>query len=118
ISGALEALSLAVFVCDRWGVVRSMTPDAEAIVSQGNMLTLKRGVLASHRPQETRALNDAIAKASARLEAYAKPQAGTVIIGSGTNSPPLILDVLPIPRQNFAFGFDSRVLIVAKGGKS
>lgn len=117
VAGALEALSLAVFICDRRGVVLSMTPDAEAIVSQGRQLTLRQGVLGSCRPQESRALSEAIAKVSADVSGFSNPQSSTLIIGD-PNCSPLVLDVLPVPKRDFVFGFESHALVVVKGGKT
>lgn len=117
VAGALEALSLAIFICDGRGVVRSMTPDAEAIVSQGRQLMLKNGILCSGRPQESRALSDAIATASADIGSFSNPQSNSLVIGDPDGSP-LVLEILPIPKRDFAFGFEPRALVVVKGGKA
>jgi len=117
VAGALEALSLAVFVCDCRGVVRSMTPDAEAMVSHGRPLALRNGILSSCRPMEARALGEAIKRAAAGIDCFTGPISSTLVI-SAPDCPPLVLDVLPVPKRDFAFGFEPGVLVVVKEGKA
>ncbi|HEX6858911.1 MAG TPA: hypothetical protein VF138_01745, partial [Caulobacteraceae bacterium] len=62
ISGALDGLGVAAFLCDREGLVRAMTPRAETVLS-GGALRLKAGRLGAARAEETRALDEAIAAA-------------------------------------------------------
>ena len=117
VAGTLEALSMAVFICDRRGVVRSMTPEAEALISQGRQLTLKHGVLGSCRPQESRALSDAITIAASDINSFSNPKSNTLVIGDPGCSP-LVLEILPVPKRDFVLGFEPRVLVVVKSKKA
>lgn len=117
VAGAFEALSMGVFICDRRGVVRSMTPEAEALISLGRQLTLKHGVLCSTRPQESRALSEAIALASADIASFSNPPSSTLVIGDPGCSP-LVIEIQPIPKRDFVLGFEPRVLIVVKNKKT
>lgn len=117
VAGTLEALSLAVFVCDRRGRVKSMTPDAEALLNNSSHLTLKNGLLSSARGPETRSLKDAITAAAAGITGFGEPVATTLVMGDPAASP-IVLDILPVPRRDFVFGFEPRVLVVVKGTKS
>lgn len=115
-AGALEAMSLTVFICDRFGLVKAMTPSAERLVSALSALRLRQGALTSASSAETQALDEAIKTAARGLERPGAPLSKTIFI---RNKPaqPLVLDVLPIPRRNFAFGFDPRVLVVVRGSQ-
>jgi len=112
-ANALESLSLAVFICDQLGTVRSMTPAAEKIVSQGTGLRLRQARLHANDPAETRALTDAIAVAAAGMRRPGNPLFGTVPLRSGPS--PLVLEVVPVPPRECNFGFEPRVLVVVRG---
>jgi DNA-binding CsgD family transcriptional regulator len=116
VAGALEALSLTVFVCDALGMVKAMTPVAETMASAGNPLRLKHGQLGTENPAETQALTKAINAAACGLLKPCAPLAGTVIV-QGRNSTPLVLDVLPMPRREYTFGFDARALVVVRSAQ-
>lgn len=117
IAGALEALSLTAFVCDRAGAVKAMTPTAEALVSEGAALRLKNGQLRAANPADTRRLTDGI---DAAIGAIIRPDTprGNAIVVRGTTGEPLTLTVVPLPRTEHAFGFNPRVLVVARAPKA
>lgn len=117
VAGVLEVLSLTVFVCDALGIVKAMTPAAEAMLSSGDALRLKQGVLATANLAETQTLNKAIDAATAGLLKPGAPLAGTVVVQSENNKP-LLLDILPMPRRECAFGFDARALVVVRGAQT
>jgi DNA-binding CsgD family transcriptional regulator len=117
VAGALEALSLTVFVCDALGIVKAMTPAAEAMVTAGSILRFKQGVLATSNFAETQALNKAIDAAAGGLLKPGAPLAGTVVVQSENNKP-LLLDILPMPRRDYAFCFDARALVVVRGAQT
>lgn len=98
--------------------VKAMTPTAEAMLSSGNALRLKQGVLATSNLAETQTLNRAIDAATGGLLKPGAPLAGTVVV-QGDNNKPLLLDVLPMPCREYAFGFDApRALVVVRGAQS
>lgn len=114
VAGALDTLSLTVFVCDRAGVVRAMTAAAESLLSRGDVLRLRHGVLHGWSTGETRSLTDAVALAAGGLARPAAPLSCTLLL-RGKRVAPVVLEILPLPRREFAFGFEPRVLVVVRG---
>jgi DNA-binding CsgD family transcriptional regulator/GAF domain-containing protein len=112
LAGAMHALSLSVFVCDRSGAVRSMTAAAEALLDEGP-LGLRQGQLQAGHPVQTRALTEAIDSAAASLQKPGAPLASTVLVGNRA-ARLLALDVVPLPRRAYNFGFEPRVMVVAR----
>jgi DNA-binding CsgD family transcriptional regulator len=116
--GAMDALTMSVFVCDRSGRVRSLTPSAEALVSSDRGLQLKAGQLTPYAPADAKALGDAIDAAAIGLARMGPPATRTVIIrGRDPDLAPLVLDVFPLASRSVGFNFDPRVLIVARGSR-
>jgi DNA-binding CsgD family transcriptional regulator len=60
LTGAMDALSIPMFVCDRAGRVGSLTQAPEDLVTSGRGLQLKTGRLRAYREEEAKALDDAI----------------------------------------------------------
>lgn len=117
VAGAMEVLSMAVFVCNCQGAVKAMTPAAEALVSKGDVLRLKLGRLRAVGQIETGALSDAIDRAAEPAERPGVSRSGTVLM-RGNAAQPLVLDVVPLPRRDYAFGFEPRALVVVRGAGS
>ncbi|MGO9991138.1 MAG: helix-turn-helix transcriptional regulator [Steroidobacteraceae bacterium] len=113
--GAMEALAIPVFICDRAGRVQSLTQSAEALVTDGRGLQLKAGHLQAYDPNDSRSLNDAVGAAAIGY-APGPPVLRTVIVrGRDRERPPVVLDVSPLPAQPYQLSFLPRVLIVARG---
>ena len=114
--GAMEALAIPVFVCDRSGCVKSLTQAAEILVTTGRGLQLKAGRLQTCWPEETKALDAAI-EAAGIWRAQPGPAAlRTVVVrGRDRNTAPLVLDVFPLPSQSYQLTLAPRVLVVARG---
>lgn len=117
VAGAMEALSMAVFVCDRLGTVKAMTPAAETLASKGEAIRLKSGQLSGVWQIETTALTDAIDMAADVVTPPGGPRCSTVLM-RGNAAQPLALDVVPLPRRNYAFDFEPRVLVVVRASES
>lgn len=116
LAGALEALSIAAFVCDGTGSVRAMTPSAEALAGDGRTLRLKQGRLQAQSHEATRALENAIGAATKGLVRPAHPVMKTVLIRS--EQAPLVLEVVSLPRRECEFGFPVRALVVVRGPRN
>jgi DNA-binding CsgD family transcriptional regulator len=119
LAGAMEALEIPLFICDRTGRIRTLTRAAEALAVGGTGLQLKNGRLTSARADESRALQDAI---EAVLPAYREP--GRPVLRTvtlrGNEQPikPIVLDVFALPARPDALSLASvtpHVLIVACG---
>lgn len=113
VAGAMEALDLSVFVCDRGGRVKAMTPSAEALVRAGTPLRLQGGILGAADTTATRALRHAIAVAAGGLARPGRPPASTVVVRDG-DLQPLALEVVSLGRSEHAFGFEPRALVIAR----
>ncbi|NLO80651.1 MAG: helix-turn-helix transcriptional regulator [Xanthomonadaceae bacterium] len=105
-----------MFILDGRGVVRAMTPAAEALVSGGTPLGLRGGRLHAARPDETGRLAEAIRLAVASGGRFSAPQLRTLLV-SGPVGLPLVLDVVPLPRRLHGFGHDPRALLVVRGAE-
>lgn len=113
VSGAMEAIGVAAFVCDTAGLVQALTPAAEQFVTAGRGLQLRLKRLIATRASEQKALDEAIQSAAA--SAPGRPAARTIAVHEPTGAqPPVVLDVLPLPRAAHAFSFSPRTLIVAR----
>jgi DNA-binding CsgD family transcriptional regulator len=114
VAGAMEALGLAVFVCDARRGVKALTPAAEALLQAGCVVCLRGGKLTAAHPGEVRTLGDALdAVASGVPGAGALP--GPLVL-RGLGDEPLRLEIAPFPRRDHGFGFAPRVLVIARGG--
>jgi DNA-binding CsgD family transcriptional regulator len=119
LSGALEALSLAAFVCDRAGKVQALTPAAEKVLGNGQGLQLRQGTLSAALPADTQTLTQTIQHAAAGVVRPGHPLLQTVVIrsGGGRAPLPLVLDVITLPRREYEFNFNPRLLVVVRGGR-
>lgn len=111
-TGVLESLSMAVFVCDAGGRVRSLTPSAETLLGQSGPLRLSGGTLSAHTAADTRALAAAIRRAATPLSP-GMPNASQVLV-HGCKGEPRVLEVLPVARRENTFSFDPHVLVLAR----
>lgn len=114
--GAMEALSIPAFVCDRRGDVRALTPAAERLLSANRGLKLRLKQLHTVNPADEKSLKHAIDAAIQGPSVGGAPVMQTVIIRhTAMNTPPIVLDVVTLPVRRFEFGFSPRVLILARG---
>jgi DNA-binding CsgD family transcriptional regulator len=114
LTGALEALSIPAFICDRRGNVKALTQSAEILVTSGRGLELKAGRLQPDRPDDAKVLGDAL-DATVAGQRPGPPLLRTVIVRSRNSGPPLVLDVFPLPHQPYQFNFEPRALVVTRG---
>ncbi|MFE8073288.1 LuxR C-terminal-related transcriptional regulator [Marinobacteraceae bacterium S3BR75-40.1] len=116
LTGAMEALSIAAFVCDHKGSVRSLSEEAEDLVSEGGALQLKLGCLTSRQHETARALHSAITQAALAPSAKHAPALNTIVIPpENLDQRPTVLDVMPLPARDFEFLFQPKVLVIARG---
>jgi DNA-binding CsgD family transcriptional regulator len=119
LAGAMEALAMPAFVCDRTGIVRELTPAAEQLASAGRGLQLKEGRLRAALASDAKELEDAIGAAAIGRIRPGPPLMRTVVVRSGENDlAPIVLDVIALPPQTTEFSFMPRVLVVARGSKA
>lgn len=113
IAGALEAVSIAAFVCDRKSVVRAMTPAAEALVSSGDLLSLSHGQLRTTRPEHIGLLAEALRRAAGGVVVPGSPASSMVLLPCQDASP-TVVDVISLPPRPYGFGFEPRTLVVVR----
>lgn len=114
VAGTLEALSLTAFILDRRGMLKAMTPMAESLLATSKLLSLHRGFLCCTTPTETRTLTDAIDKVTGGIKDFGAPIASSLLMRD-EKLRPHVLDVLPLPRRDYAFGFEPSALIIVRG---
>jgi DNA-binding CsgD family transcriptional regulator len=116
IAGTLEALSMPAFVLDNRGRVGGDTPSAEAMVARGPLRLVNRR-LGAARAEDARILADAVAAATIGLVRPGDPLVRTVVVGDHGAGGREVLDLIALPDRPFAFGFQPRALVVARGGR-
>jgi DNA-binding CsgD family transcriptional regulator len=118
LTSAMEALSIPAFVCDAEGAVRALTATAEALIQSdcGLGLTLHR--LCADNVVESQAIDDAIAAAAVAHTQGGRPMHRTVVVRGGRiKGPPLVLEVIPLPRPACELDLAPRVLVIARGAR-
>ncbi len=113
--GALEALTVAAFVCDHAGRVQALTPAAERLAGEARGVSLRQGRLHAAGAEDDRALARAIAAASNGLATGALALQPVIVRDEHLKAPSLVLDVIRLPVRAHAFHFTPRVLVVARG---
>ena len=109
LAGAMEAVRATAFFCDGDGRVRGMTASAEALVSAGEVLRLRRGMLTTACEADRAGLQAALAAALAGgAPAYA------VAARRGDNGERVFIEATPLPSSS-APGFGARALIIVHG---
>jgi DNA-binding CsgD family transcriptional regulator len=117
LAGAMEALSIPVFVGDHLGRVRMLTRAAEELVAAGTSLRLKNARLHAWLPSESNALNDAI-DAAAFAPGKPGPPVSRTIIVHAKEAAPLVLDIFALPTRCGGLSLPNmtaRVLVVVRG---
>ncbi|SDU30443.1 helix-turn-helix transcriptional regulator [Halopseudomonas salegens] len=114
--GALEAMSLTAFACDRAGQVIGMTPKAEQLAGRGEYLKLRARLLHAEFEHETLILSKAIKTAANGLTRPGDPLLHSFFLHSASAPlSPVIVDVISLPQQSFSFGFRPQVMVVVRG---
>lgn len=116
LSDALASVSAPAFICDQTGLVRRVTPAAEALISSTYRgLQLKQGRLTAQSSSEANALADAIRLSAAERRVGAPPEHVVILHGGDDSAAPLVLDVVALPNRRMPFAFDARVLVLVRG---
>lgn len=114
LTGALEELGRPAFVCDGLGLVRAMTSQAE-ILLQGGAVRLRHGRLSADECQAGRRLEAAIARVQSGDLAPGQERTTTIVLRNEDTRLVEVVDVIALPKADYTFGFEPRVLIVARG---
>lgn len=115
LTGALEAMSLSAFACDRQGRVVRMTSGAERVLSGGRHLRLKQQSLAARVPEDDIVLAAAIRAAAAGPGETKKPILRSLFLRSREQPlSPLVADVISLPSKAFFLAQAPAVLVVIR----
>lgn len=117
LTGTLESLSVAAFVCDARGRVVGHTALAEVELEAGR-LRLQHGTLTAADDPSVGGLQDAIAEAVAGLRRPGPPPHRTVLLKADAGTEPLVLDVISLPRRAADFSASARALVVVRGRRT
>ncbi|MFN3817136.1 helix-turn-helix transcriptional regulator [Brevundimonas sp.] len=109
LAGAIEAIGALAFVCDAAGRVCGLTASAETLLSGGDVLRLKGGVLTTACEASRRGFEAALAQA---LAGGAPPCA--VAVRRLLSDDRLFLEAAPLPRSG-TLHFGPRALIIVRG---
>lgn len=113
VAGALEAMNAAAFVCDGRGRVGALTAAAEDILHCGEGLRLTDNRLYGRRSTEDRALQSALARALVSAGVT-----GVIdriwLQGDGGLMTGHLCEVFALPRREWSFGFEARILVVLR----
>jgi DNA-binding CsgD family transcriptional regulator len=120
LTGAMEAISVPLFVCDSVGHVEAFTPAAEALIAGCTGLQLKSGQLQAARPADAKALNDAFDAATHSHGKPGQPPVRTVVIRctEQQDSLPIVLDVMALRSSHRPFSFMPRLLVIARSARA
>lgn len=113
--GAMDAVSMPAFVCDRQGQVCALSAGAEKLLSSQRGLQLRQGRLKATNPAEQSLLQRAIDAVVARPVVGGAPTVRSVVVHYGpANASYAVLDIVGMPVGKFDFNFAPRVLILAR----
>jgi DNA-binding CsgD family transcriptional regulator len=121
IAGALDAVSMAAFICDRHGSVKALTSQADELVRQSGGLRLDRGRLSVSCRKSSKLMREVIERAATCAQAPSVGAAGDLlarrVVIEQPNASLLLIDVLPLARQAHGFAFDPRVLVIVRNAR-
>jgi DNA-binding CsgD family transcriptional regulator len=121
LAGALEALSIAAFVCDAEGTVLARTPLTEPMLEGGSHFRLRGRRLETVHEPDGRALAVEISAAAfgeggrgdAGPDALGRPGRST-LVRDGAGGDPLLVEVIGLPRDRHPFATGRPVLVMLR----
>lgn len=90
--------------------------DDRGTVSAGAGISLSQRRLSAGQVEETNRLIEAIRRAAIALALPGEPPMTTLLVRRNARVP-LVLDVISLPRRLYDFGFQPRVLVVARSSQ-
>lgn len=111
LSGTLEAMNLAAYICDARGNLKAATENAESVLSAGHLLRLRHGRLHGTARSNDNALNDSIARMALPTIAERGGNLSTIVLRDIHNRP-AVLDIISLPALDFALDFSPRVMVI------
>lgn len=112
VSGALDSLSAAAFICDLDGNVESMTEAAEQLLRNGRLVVAGRQLSAAHRAEAA-----TLAEAIGRMRRGGAMH-GAVALSGLPAAALLVLDIAVVPPGAWSISPQPRLLVLARGGRA
>ncbi|ESQ77682.1 hypothetical protein ABAC402_00710 [Asticcacaulis sp. AC402] len=110
VSGLLEALSTAAFVCDGAGAIRAMSPRAEALLAGGKWLKVSRGRLTSRQDGDARRFELGLAGAATLSPGAAHGPPEALVMRDEASGDYLHLEFVALPGEHRRFGLAAMVI--------
>lgn len=110
ITGTMETLSIAAFVCDPQGRVLARTSLTEPLLREGSHFRLRNGRLAAWNDPDGKALATEIFAAG--LKVGASRPAGPIVLRNALGGDPLLIEVASLPAGRHPFGVERAVLVM------
>lgn len=111
VTGALDSVAAAVFVCGRDGHIFSHSAAAGDFLDSGR-IAMAGGML--RVPGQ--AMQDRLARVIARHAGPIPIPLESLVLHDGPEAgPPLILDITTLPRRPWSFGLEPRTLVIVRG---
>ncbi len=114
VTGSLERLSAAAFICDASRRVHALTPVAAALVEAGRSLRLKKGFLATANHHDVAEFAAVVRAVAHGRDAPDRPLARSIIVHDIAEHP-TALDVIALPAAADALGSGPHVLVLVRG---
>lgn len=111
LAGALDALSIAAFVCDARGRVLARTPLTEALLEAGTHVRIRNGLLTACNETDHGALTEGI---SAAATAGIGRPGGTLVMRDLSGGDPVLMEVASLPRDRHPFAAERAVLVMLR----
>lgn len=108
VRNTLEEVRAAIFLCDKQGQVRGLSPSARTLIDAGGPLALVGGQLSAVLERDNLALERSLARTTTL------PHATAVLYGREILHEPVILDIFRMPGWTWSLGFSVHTMIVAR----
>lgn len=116
LSGSLDILGAAAFICTADGQVRRMTAAAEALARSGAHLGVVHGRLGAAHPQDKARFEAALGRAG--RERMWNPRSTQLLLRSRLDGSVLVCEIAPLPLKDFPMGLAGAVLVIARPPRS
>ncbi len=121
IAGALDAVSMTAFICDRYGAVKALTSMAEELVRGPGGLRLDRGRLTVACRKTSKLLREVIERAAAGAAGSPVATDGDMlsrrVVVEQPGASMLLIDVIPLSHQPHRLAFEPRALVVVRNAR-
>lgn len=112
VAGMMEAVGVAMLVCDQAGGLWACSPLAEDMLVQGDIVRLVGGRLVCVNPADQRVLSDAIAAAVG--QGFTQAKAGRAVVRDKDGRNPVVAEVSPLPSGVLAVTLEPKAVVILR----